>query len=267
MDIRYPSVAGLFYPGDAAKLRHDIKDFMDAAGALAGNPPKAIVAPHAGYIYSGQVAGYSYAAIHELSRRVTRVLVFAPAHRYPFRGMAVPSQDAFSTPLGEIPLDDPGIETALTHPQVSRLDRAFDGEHAIEVQLPFLQQSLEEFSLVPILVGATSEDAVAEVMNLLWGGGETLIVISSDLSHYLSYEQAKSQDGVTRQHIEHLHSESLTGNHACGYLPLRGLLRVARERELEVRTLDMRNSGDTAGPRNQVVGYGAYAFYAHDPDL
>lgn len=262
MDIRNPSVAGLFYPADPASLHQDIAHYLDDAKPLPPKRPKAIVSPHAGYIYSGPVAAYGYAAVRPYAREIRRVVLLAPAHRLPFRGLAVPSAGVFRTPLGNVRIDGEGVATALQQPGVQVLDHAFDDEHAIEVQLPFLQEVLDEFSLVPIVVGMADDVEVAAVLEALWGGNETLIVISSDLSHYLDYNAARQRDRQTQQAIEGLRPDELEGHDACGYLPLRGLLRVAQDKGMRVETLDMRNSGDTAGPRDRVVGYGSYAVYA-----
>jgi AmmeMemoRadiSam system protein B len=261
MDIRRPSVAGLFYPADSQSLHRDIEHYLSDVDRLPERRPKAIVSPHAGYIYSGPVAAFGYAAVRPYAKDIRRVVLLAPAHRLPFRGLAVPSSEVFRTPLGDIVIDETGVETARQQAGVQVLDRAFDDEHAIEVQLPFLQEVLEAFSLVPIVVGMADDAEVAGVLEALWGGDETLIVISSDLSHYLDYDTARHHDQQTREAIEEMRPDALGGHDACGYLPLRGLLKVAHDRGLRVETLDMRNSGDTAGPRDRVVGYGSYAVY------
>lgn len=261
MNIRRPSVAGLFYPASANALHQDIEGYLSEVGGLPAERPKAIVSPHAGYIYSAAVAAFGYAAIRPYAENIRRVVLLAPAHRLPFQGLAVPSSELFRTPLGDIQVDLEGIALALGQPGVIRLDRAFDDEHAIEVQLPFLQEVLKGFMLLPIVVGMASDEEVAGVIRALWNGDETLIVVSSDLSHYLDYASAQDRDQATRRSIETLDADSLEGQDACGYIPLRGLLRVSAEKGMHVRTLDMRNSGDTAGPRTQVVGYGSYALY------
>ena len=262
MDIRNPSVAGLFYPANPESLHRDIDSFLHAVPPLPPRRPKAIVSPHAGYVYSGPVAAFAYAAVRPFAADIQRVVLFAPAHRLPFRGLAVPSSDCFRTPLGDVPVDRDGVATALQQPGVEMLDAAFDQEHAIEVQLPFLQEAVGDFHLVPVVAGMADDHEVTGVMAALWGGEETLFVISSDLSHYLDYESARERDQQTRLAIETLRPEALEGHDACGYIPLRGLLSVARDKGLHVETLDMRNSGDTAGPRDRVVGYGSYAVYS-----
>ena len=262
-DIHRPSVAGLFYPASPNTLHADIARYLAdvAADRIPAARPKAIVSPHAGYIYSAPVAAYGYAAVRPFADSIRRVVLLAPAHRLPFAGLAVPSATVFRTPLGDVPVDAEGVGIALRQSGVVRLERAFDDEHAIEAQLPFLQEVLDNFTLVPVVAGSARDEDVAGLLRALWGGDETLIVISSDLSHYLDYDSARSRDETTRHHIETLHGESIGGHDACGYIPLRGLLSLCAEKGLRVLTLDMRNSGDTAGPRNQVVGYGSYAAY------
>jgi AmmeMemoRadiSam system protein B len=250
----------MFYPSDPEELRQEVLSFLAAAGVERGKPPKAIVAPHAGYIYSGPVAATAYAQLAMRAEEISRVMLFGPSHRVAFSGLAYSAADTFLTPLGPIPVDRAAYESIGDLPQVRRLEAPFEGEHCLEVQLPFLQLILEGFRIVPFLVGDADTEEVAQVMERLWGGDETLIVISSDLSHYMDYDSAKAIDAETSRAIESLHPEAIGYNQACGRNPLNGLLREARLHGLEARTLDLRNSGDTAGPRNQVVGYGAYAF-------
>lgn len=259
--VRSPAVAGLFYPADPGQLRDQIQDLMAATGNTAGQlPPKALIAPHAGYVYSGPVAASAYAQLGEAAGSIHRVVILAPAHRMALSGLAYSNAARFRTPLGGIPVDQTGLLAASELPQVRLLDAAFEGEHSIEVQLPFLQQMLEDFCILPLLVGDASPEQIEQVLEILWGGPETLLVISSDLSHYLSYDQAKNMDRETTRAIEQLAPERLSYQHACGRIPVSGLLLAARHHQLRVKTLDLRNSGDTAGPRDRVVGYGAYAF-------
>lgn len=258
--IRQPAVAGMFYPADPRSLRADIDSYLAEAARDAGPAPKALIAPHAGYIYSGPVAGHAYARLRAAADRITRVVLMAPAHRWPFEGLAIPEADEFQTPLGRVAVDRSALMAVVDLPQVQHLDAAFDGEHALEVHLPFLQTVLHRFRIVPFVVGEASAAEVAEVLERLWGGDETLIVVSSDLSHYLDYDSAKARDARTTRQIEAL--EPSVGYHdACGRNPVNGLLTVARRRGLTVETVDLRNSGDTAGPRDRVVGYGAYVFH------
>ncbi len=257
--IREPAVAGMFYPGDPQELRHQVADFLEHAGEPRLTP-KALIAPHAGYVYSGPIAASAYAQLAPLRDAIQRVVLLGPAHRYPLRGLAYSQAALFRTPLGDVPVDQDALHSLDELPQVRALDAAFEGEHCLEVQLPFLQTILTAFQAVPLLVGEAESAQVAEVLERLWGGDETLIVISSDLSHYLDYDSARSMDAATTEAIEQLHPEAISYHHACGRNPVIGLLLVAQRHNLRATTLDLRNSGDTAGPRNQVVGYGAYAF-------
>jgi hypothetical protein len=259
-NIRHPSVAGLFYPAEPEELRQAVVGFLSAAEPHKGAPPKAIVAPHAGYVYSGPVAGSAYGELAGRASTITRVLLLGPSHRVPFEGLAFSAADSFITPLGPVPVDHPAFELVRDLTQARQFEAPFEGEHCLEVQLPFLQLVLDDFRIVPFLVGGAEAEEVAEVLERLWGGDETLIVISSDLSHYLDYESAKRIDTRTSQAIEALRPEDVGYHQACGRNPLNGLLREAQRHGLHARTLDLRSSGDTAGPRTQVVGYGAYAF-------
>ncbi|MGA8261027.1 MAG: AmmeMemoRadiSam system protein B [Arenicellales bacterium] len=264
-NTRPAAVAGMFYEGSPGRLRQDVAGFLsravlaDAEGASA---PKAIIAPHAGYIYSGPTAGFAYATVKPLAGRIKQVVLMGPAHRVYTEGLAASRAEAFATPLGDVPIDQGCIRRLVDEfPFVHYQDEVHVMEHSLEVQLPFLQEVLEDFSLVPFAVGAASPGQVETVLDRLWDGDETLIVISSDLSHYRSYEAAREIDAFTSGQIAKLTPEGLTGEHACGYLPISGLLRAASKRGLHCRILDTRSSGDTAGPRDRVVGYGAYAFY------
>ena len=257
--VRHPAVAGQFYPDDPGELRAMLQEYLEAA--LAGGPvPRAIIAPHAGYVYSGLVAASVYVCLRPARERIRRVVLVGPAHRVPFRGLALPGVAAFATPLGPVPVDEAAGSRLLELPQVQVLPEAHAREHSLEVQLPFLQVVLEEFAIVPLVVGEARPEEVCEVMDVLWEGDETLIVVSSDLSHFHDYETARRIDGATSQAIEELREEGLRREQACGCVPIQGLLQLARRHGLEGRRVDLRNSGDTAGPRNQVVGYGAYVF-------
>lgn len=252
--IRKPAVAGMFYPADAKRLRKAVGDYL-AAAARAPTRAKAIIAPHAGYIYSGAVAGSAYAQLAEHTG-VTRVVLLGPSHRVPVPGIAASSAGAFETPLGTLPVAGRWQRFA----QVTISDAAHAGEHSLEVQLPFLQVLFGEFEIMPLVVGDATMDEVADVLEALWGGPETLVVISSDLSHYHDYETARQVDARTAAAIERLEPEGLFRGSACGRVPIGGLLLAARRHRLKAHVLDLRSSGDTAGPRDQVVGYGAFAF-------
>ncbi len=257
--IRRPAVAGAFYPMQPEALDEEVRHCLSEAGAAEGPAPKALIAPHAGYIYSGSIAGEVYAQLRPARDKIARIVLIGPSHCVPFEGLAVSSAEWFETPLGVVPVDCEAVEQILRLPQVQVLDEAHAGEHSLEVQLPFLQIVLNEFSIVPIVVGEATAEAVAEVLDMLWSGSETRIVVSSDLSHYHDYETARRIDAATSEAIEALQPERIKHDHACGRNPIAGLLLTARKRGLHVRLLDLRNSGDTAGPRDQVVGYGAYA--------
>jgi AmmeMemoRadiSam system protein B len=250
--VREPAVAGLFYPAEPRELERQIRGYLDAA-EQTGPPPKALIAPHAGYIYSGPVAATGYKRLLPARDTIERVVLLGPAHRYPC-GLAAHGADHFATPLGRIPVD-PVVRTL---PHVEVLDAAHTGEHSLEVHLPFLQVVLGEFTLVPLAVGDAGPAEVGEVLEAVWGGPETLIVISSDLSHFHDYATAKRIDGATADAIVGLRPERIGPEHACGCRAIGGLLTIARKRGLEVTAVDLRNSGDTAGSRDEVVGYGAF---------
>ncbi len=259
LSIREPAVAGLFYPEDAQSLSQEIEELLANVSSSA-ELPKAIIVPHAGYIYSGPVAASVYARLKPAHGRIRRVVLLGPSHRVPFSGLAVPNADQFLTPLGSISIDRDAIESLAGLSQVVTLDAAHEYEHSLEVQLPFLQKTLEEFSLVPIVVGDVDGEKVAEVLERLWGGEETLIVISSDLSHYQDYVTAQKMDRATSDAIVGLHPDDLGYEDACGRIPVKGLLLQAKHLGLEGEVVDLRNSGDTGGDKRRVVGYGAYAF-------
>lgn len=256
--VREPAVAGSFYPADPEALRSNVEALLHAAKPAPLNP-KALIAPHAGYVYSGPVAASAYKALATRADGVSRVVLLGPSHRVGFSGAAIPSADVFRTPLGDIPVDRASCAAVSCLSQVREFDAAHAEEHALEVHLPFLQIALKDFSLVPIVVGETLPDEVAEVLEALWGGRETLIVVSTDLSHYLDYATAVNHDRHTAEAIARADGNAIGPRDACGAYPLRGLLAVARRRRLGIRELDVRNSGDTAGGRARVVGYGAWA--------
>jgi AmmeMemoRadiSam system protein B len=258
---RPPAVAGLFYPSSRAELSAGVRALLAAVPAApAARPPKALIVPHAGYVYSGPVAASAYARLAPLAGRVRRVVLLGPVHRVPVRGLALPGATAFHTPLGEVPLDCAAMKALEVLPQVTVSDAAHAEEHSLEVHLPFLQTVLGEFSLLPLAVGDATPGEVAEVLGRVWGGADTLVVISSDLSHYLPYEAARRTDSETVRHILALHADLHHGE-ACGATPVNGLLDFAAGHGLTAEVLDLRNSGDTAGDKSRVVGYTAIAFY------
>lgn len=261
--VRRAVVDGLFYPAAAGALRAQVVAYVAGVGVAAddaGRSPKLLITPHAGYVYCGVVAAHAYALLaRRRERPIRRVVLLGPPHRVAVRGLAAPEADAFETPLGEVALDVAALAGLDDLPQVVRDDRAHEREHSLEVQVPFLQTLLGRFSLVPLVVGDAGADAVAQVLERLWGGDETLIVISSDLSHYLPYAQAQALDRATARRILALDA-GLVPHEACGAAAINGALLAARRRGLAPRLLDLRNSGDTAGDRDRVVGYGAMAF-------
>ena len=258
-EIRRPAVAGMFYPADPDELRRMITEWLKDV-KTDGPVPKAIIAPHAGYVYSGPIAASAYAHLLPARARIHRVILAGPSHRVAFRGLALSGARAFATPLGNVPVDAEAATELRILPQARVFDQAHALEHSLEVQIPFLQMVLDSFTLVPLAVGDAEPEEVAEVYETLWGGLETLIVVSSDLSHYHSYKDARRMDEAASKAIEQLHPEDLDPEQACGRLPIAGLLLAAQRHGLKGRTIDLRSSGDTAGPRDEVVGYGAYLF-------
>jgi AmmeMemoRadiSam system protein B len=254
---RQPAVAGTFYPANPKQLHQMLGQYLNDA-KIGPEVPKAIIVPHAGYIYSGPVAASAYARLKQAKNLITRVVIIGPSHRVAFRGLAVSRASTFSTPLGDIPVDQEAVETIVRLPFVEYLEQAHALEHSLEVHLPFLQETLDDFKIVPVVAGDASPEQVAQVIDTLWGGDETLIVISSDLSHYHDYATAKKLDQLTSEKIEKQQYEQIASESACGKVPISGLLKVAREKSLSIKTIDLRNSGDTAGDKSRVVGYGAY---------
>ena len=262
--IRPAAVAGAFYPGNAAQLGAEIAELLDGVESLEPKFgfPKALIVPHAGYVYSGPVAARAYDELAAARGIVKRVVLIGPAHFVGGRGLALPECDAFETPLGRIALDAAGIAALADLKQVVRSAAAHAQEHSLEVQLPFLQRMLGDFSLVPIAAGTALTEEVVEVIERLWGGPETLIVISTDLSHYHAYEEARRVDGATLERIAAFAAD-LNYEEACGATGLNGLLAVARGKGLSIKLLAACNSGDTAGPKARVVGYASFALYDH----
>jgi AmmeMemoRadiSam system protein B len=262
LTVRPPAVAGTFYPGTPRELAHALAQMLGAAASAAPerSVPKAIVAPHAGYIYSGPVAASVYALLAPARTRSKRVVLLGPTHRVAIRGLALPGVGAFATPLGVVEIDRGAAELLRGLPQVVESRQAHALEHSLEVHVPFLQAILGEFTLVPLAVGHATQQEVAEVLDRLWGGPETLIVVSSDLSHYLPYADAQAVDRATAKAILALATD-LSHEQACGATPVTGLALAARRRGLRPELLDLRNSGDTAGDRDRVVGYGSFAYY------
>lgn len=257
--IRPAAVAGMFYPDDEISLRSMVQQFL-AQATTAGPPPKAIIVPHAGYIYSGPIAGNAYHLLEINSEDFNRVVLLGPSHRVPLLGLAASSASSFSTPLGLVEIDQDRIRKLSKLKQVTVIDEAHTMEHSLEVQLPFLQTILADFKLIPLVVGDASARQVCEVLEHACLNKQTLIVISSDLSHYHDYATANKLDTQTSHAIENLDGDQIGYENACGRTAVNGLLMYASTHGLKAEILDQRNSGDTAGDKDQVVGYGAYAF-------
>ncbi len=258
--VRAAVVAGSFYPADPNELTTMVRKYMALVRGTSNTVvPKALIVPHAGYIYSGKVAARAYARLMSARGRLDRVVLIGPSHLMQFNGLALSSAEAYETPLGCVPIDKVAIQTLRTLQSITVRDSVHAKEYSLEVHLPFLQEILGFFTLVPIITGDASPEKVAEVLEMTWGGPETLIVVSTDLSHYLDYESCRQLDASTVQAIESCHVNGIDRAQACGRVPVRGLLAMAHRKSLKVVTLDVRNSGDITGRHNRVVGYGAWA--------
>jgi hypothetical protein len=260
--VRKAAVAGLFYPGEPAALRSAATRLLEQAPADTAepSPPKALIVPHAGYVYSGPIAAAAYARIVPLRDRISRVVLIGPSHHAYFHGIALPEAEVFSTPLGDIRVDAELKAELLGGEDVLVSDVPHAAEHCLEVQLPFLQSILGDFSILPLVAGVASPEDVAAVLADVWGDDETLILASSDLSHYHSYQAARGRDARTAAAIVD-RQPSLSPEQACGAVAINGLLTLAREMNLAVDQIACLNSGDTAGDRTRVVGYGAFAVH------
>lgn len=258
--LRQPAVAGTFYPGDPRELGALVDALLAGAAERVGPSPKAIIAPHAGYVYSGPVAASAFALLLRRAQPVSRVVLLGPAHRVRVDGLASPGATVLRTPLGDVRVDVAALST-IGAPESPEAHRR---EHSLEVELPFLQRVAPRASVVPLVVGAATAEEVARALEVVWGGPETVIVVSSDLSHYLPYDVGRVADERTAARIVAL-DDGLGGDEACGAAPINGLLRVARRRGMRAELVDLRSSGDTAGPRDEVVGYGAFALYEEEP--
>ena len=254
---RQPAVAGTFYPAEPQQLHLLLDQYLNDA-ETAPKVPKAMIVPHAGYIYSGPVAASAYARLIKAHDLITRVVLMGPSHRVGFQGLAITNAQHFITPFGSIEVDRQALHTIAKWSFVDYMEQAHAQEHSLEVHLPFLQETLDDFKIVPIVTGDAPAEQVCQVLEQLWGGEETLIVISTDLSHYHDYATCQKLDKETSAAIESLHYESLGADSACGRVGVSGLLKLAREKTLRVKNIDLRNSGDTAGDKKRVVGYGAF---------
>jgi MEMO1 family protein len=258
--IRPSAVAGLFYPSDPAELRDVVSEYLSQAPTVAGLSPKALIVPHAGYIYSGAVAAAAYSQVVHRRSQIRRIVLIGPSHRVYLRGMAVPSADVFESPLGEVPVDRELKTRVLQREHVVESDAPHASEHSLEVQLPFLQRLFDDFTLLPVVLGSVAPAAVASVLADVWGDETTLVLVSSDLSHYLSYDEACAVDDATIATILR-NDATLTGEQACGCIGINGLTFLARQRGARIDEIARCNSGDTAGDRSRVVGYGAFALH------
>ena len=256
-NVRQPSVAGTFYPADPARLRDHVEEMLAEVESAATPVPRALIAPHAGYIYSGPIAASAFKTLEAASRPIRRVVVIGPSHFVPFAGVALPEAEAFETPLGEIPLDDAAIDCVRRIDPIVTWDEPHRREHGIEVELPFLQTVLGDFGLVPLVTGHATADQVAEILDALWDD-DTLVVVSSDLSHFHDYDTAARLDADTADAIVDGRPQDLDEGSACGRLAIQGLIIAGQRRGRGISLLDLRNSGDTSGPREEVVGYGAF---------
>jgi MEMO1 family protein len=261
--VRKSALSATFFEADAQRLASNVDIYLQAPPALS-QLPKIIIAPHAGHIYSGQTAGKAYALLAAYAAQIRRVVMFGPAHRVYFKGIALPGAGSFETPLGEMPLDTLGLATIADLPFINTRPDAHAQEHCLEVHVPFLQRSLPNATLVPLLVGDTPHEAVAQVMQRLWGDSETIFVISTDLSHFHTYDQANTIDSATCEKILAFDA-SLNHDQACGATPVNGALQLAKQRGLRITQIGRLNSGDTAGNtpegRQRVVGYASFALH------
>lgn len=263
---RQPAVAGLFYPANPSELRSQVQAMLHVVEPVHSVVmPKALVVPHAGYVYSGPVAAEAYARLTPLAGCISRVVLLGPAHRAFVRGLALPQASVFVTPMGPVELDQVAVAAISSLPQVVVSDEAHALEHSLEVHLPFLQTVLGEFKLLPLVVGRATPEEVAQVLACLWGGPETLVVISSDLSHFLPYDQARQTDADTVERILQMKT-GLNHEQACGASPINGLLAFAAGHPLRPELIDLRNSGDTARDKSRVVGYASIAFYEQEAE-
>ena len=260
MRARPPAVAGMFYSDKPQELAAAVKTYVaEATPAATPRPPKAVVAPHAGYIYSGPIAGTAYAALPVRGKDIERVILVGPSHRVGFHGVATSGATTFETPLGPVTVDREAVASVVSEGLAREFEPAHENEHSLEVQLPFLKQVCPGARVVPLLAGDDDWPTVQKVLSLLWGGDETAIVVSSDLSHYHDYKTAQRLDAETAKTVERVGAGEVDFEQACGATGINGLLALVAEKGLACTTLDLRNSGDTAGPRNRVVGYGAFA--------
>lgn len=260
--IRRPAVAGRFFPAVRSELTAIVQSCLqEASPPERTGAPKAIIAPHAGFAFSGPVAGSAFAPLTEAANEIGRVVLIGPSHHVAFDGVATSGFGNFETPLGVVSVDAGAIRQALKFDFVKEFEPAHQREHSLETHLPFLQSVLGEFQVVPLVTGRIDRETLARLFDALWGGEETIISVSSDLSHFFDYETARSLDRETSTRIAQFEADQITPDDACGAVSIRGFLEAGRRREMRSEIIDLRNSGDTAGDRSRVVGYGAYGFW------
>jgi hypothetical protein len=265
VDARRPAAAGVFYPADSELLGRTVRALLDAAppasrpGSRAARFPRAIVVPHGLLGLAGTVAAAAWSRVAPHAARYKRVVILGPSHHAQFAGLAAPFSDAFATPLGPVEVDRIGIETARCFPQLFISDEPHEQEPSLEVQLPFVQLVLPEVTILPLVVGETEDAESAQVIESLWND-TTLVVVSTDLSHYHDAATAQRIDHATGQAIEALEALRIQEEQACGHAALRGLLVVARARGLRASRVELRHSGETSGDLSEVIGYGSFVF-------
>jgi len=259
MTTRMPAVAGFFYTDNPGSLATEVDSYLSGCTQTRlERSPRALIVPHAGYLFSGAIAASAYAPLAPWRRQITRVVLLGPAHRVYIQGLALPSVSGFRTPLGEVLLDTGNMRLISEKFGIEINDQAHAAEHSLEVQLPFLQRSLDHFRLVPIVAGDCDPAEIQAIIRHYWGEADTLLIISTDLSHFLSDADAREMDQRTADAVMDLAPEKIGELQACGRIPLKALLAVAREYGAQIRQLAMGNSGDVSGDRHQVVGYGAW---------
>jgi hypothetical protein len=264
LNVRPPAVAGSFYPRAKNELRATVDALLSQPRLSARRGLLGVIAPHAGYVYSGPVAASAFAEVAAAGHGYTRVLLVGPPHYLPVSGIAASSAKAFATPLGDVPLDTDMVASLLDDRLVSIDDKAHAPEHSLEVELPFLQMMLGDFTLIPLLVGEASPQQIAVIIGTIMDR-HTLLVVSTDLSHYLDDAAAKARDAATAAAIERLDYATLGPYDACGFSALNGALCTGHASGWTIKRLDLRNSGETSGDRSRVVGYGAWAICAAEP--
>lgn len=261
MIIRPPAVAGTLYDADTQRLLAQVESWLNEGVAkTTPKTPKALVVPHSGYHYSGKTAAAAYRLLEPVYDSIRRVVILGNSHRDTINGFALPGVDVFKTPLGDVKVDPHAVQHLLNEPDVQELPEAHRLEHSIEVQLPFLQTVLEDFVIVPLIVGNNDPKRVAELLKPLWGAEETLIVISTGLSRKRPQSEARSQDAHSAERIRKMKID-FSYPEACGFNALNGFLYLAKEKHLDSKCLALSTSADTNGLKDRVRGFGSFAFF------